>query len=246
MTFLVNPAGRRKRAPNGSSRTKRKPPAGFTTWAAYMASIRPNPSKETKVSTTKKKRKSGGARKRRRNPGGMFGATKRRRSHRRAVTSTRRRVSRARRNPSGVMNGIVPFVQEAAIGAATVLAGKVIARKGRGMMKQQPGTLLGSLMEAGIGLAAGLVVESIAPGRGELVAIGGLLAPMETLVQQTGVPLLGDALGDDGFLLSDNGGVDLVSAYDDGEFAGYVEDGDRVAGYLGDGASSVDVEGIYG
>lgn len=194
------------------------------------------------MAKTKKRRRS--AKRRHNHAGhhaGQFGAPKRRRASTRRTT-TRRRARSYRRNPSGVMAGVVPFVTEAALGAAGVLGGKVIARKGRSMLRQQAGTLLGSIVEAGVGVAAGLVVAQFAPEWGERIAMGGLLAPMETIVQQSGVPLLSDSLGDDGFLLGDASGIELVSAYEDGALG----DGDVVAGYIGSGTEMGDAElGAY-
>lgn len=138
------------------------------------------------------------------------------------------------------MKGLFGFAQTAAIGAGEVLAGKIIARKVRGLAGQKPGTMLGSIMEAGIGLGAGLLVSRLVNrDAGERVAMGGLLAPMETLVQQLGIPHVSDSLGDDGYELTGDLGYIVADDDDDGDklsdeddLAGYVGAGDGLGGYV--------------
>jgi hypothetical protein len=140
------------------------------------------------------------------------------------------------------MKGIFGFAQNAAVGAAEVLAGKVIVRKARALAGQKPGTLLGSLIEAGVGIGAGMLASRMVNREvGERIAMGGLLAPMETLVQQLGIPHVSDSLGDDGYELTGDLGyvvADDDSAYDGGalgdedDLAGYVGGGDDLGGYV--------------
>lgn len=118
------------------------------------------------------------------------------------------------------MRGIVPFVADAGIDAALTLGGIVAARKIRGFTGQAAGTIMAALIEAGAGVAGGLLVSRFNRRVGEGIARGGLLAPMMTLVQQAKIPQISDALGDDGFYLGDG-----LGAYPD-----------DVGGYIGAGA----------
>jgi len=256
MVFLVNPAPSARRAKSKSAKprkarggSRRKNPAPNTSGAAGGSTM----------AGTKRRRGAGGrfvkgsagTKRKRRNPAPAAVVAsnpprrRRRRSSAPAAITRRRSHRRTRRNPPGLLGDLVPFASEAAMGAVGVLAGKVGARKVRGMMGQGPGTLLGSMMEAGAGIVGGLVLSSFSPEWGARFAIGGVLAPMETLVQQLGVKGISDTLGDDGYLVGADTGVDLVSAYDDGALG----DGDELAGYIagGDGAGEEVISGyVYG
>ena len=109
-------------------------------------------------------------------------------------------------------------------GAGGVLAGKIVVRKTRGLLGMKAGTIIGSVVEAAAGLAAGLAVQTVSPRYGALVAIGGVLSPMETLVQQLGIPHVSDSLADDGYLFGGDSGVELVSAADNGAVSEFVTD----------------------
>lgn len=119
------------------------------------------------------------------------------------------------------------------INAATAIGGKIWARKARGLAKQQPGTLVGSIIEAAVGLGTGLAVASFGfPVVGEMLALGGVMAPMETGIQQAGIKHISDSLGDDGYYIGGDSGIGLISAYPD-DYAGTVGDedlGDYVSG----------------
>lgn len=163
-----------------------------------------------------------------------------RRNVARVAAPKRRRARHTRRNPPAAIRGILALAEHAGVGAFQVLAGKIGVRKLRGLAGQKAGTLLGSLMEAGIGLGAGmLVARMVSPLAGERVAIGGFLAPMETLVQQLGIPHISDSLGDDGYMLTGDLGYVVsddrtadgyngrnVLGDDDDDLAGYVAAGD--------------------
>lgn len=158
------------------------------------------------------------------------GATHKRRSN--PAANKPRRASRHRRNPAGFnVRSIVPFAVRAGIGAVEVMAGKIVVRKVRGLvLKQKPGSIFAVLAEAGMGLVGGMLLSSVNRELGERFAIGGVLAPMETLVQNLALPFVSDALGDDGFMLGDGVTVESVSGFDD--VAGYVGNGGGLAGYV--------------
>lgn len=121
-----------------------------------------------------------------------------------------------RHNPPIGLKHVVPFAVQSFTGAGGVLAGKIIVRKTRGLLGQKPGSIIGSVIELTAGLAAGLAVQMVSPRYGALVAIGGVLSPMETLVQQLGIPHVSDSLADDGYLFGGDSGVEMVSAADNG------------------------------
>lgn len=161
--------------------------------------------------------------------------SRRRRAVRRNPFGRRRARSRARyrRNPGG-FRSIIPLATKTAVHAATAVGGKIVARKVRSLLKRTPGTIAGSLVEVGVSLgfvALGAMVPK-ARGIAEPAAIGALMAPIETLVQQLSIPGVSDSLADDGFLLGAD--VELVSALPSDEVAGYVDGGrpQGLAGYV--------------
>jgi len=162
---------------------------------------------------------------------------KKKKGHRHAArrsNPSRRRGhrSRFRRNPAG-FKSLFPRVLNTAKNAALGVGGKVVARKVRNLTGQKPGTVVGSLVETGVSLglvALGTFVPKIA-GITDPLAVGAMMAPIETAIQQFGIPGISDSLADDGFLLGAD--VELVSAYDD-QISGYVEgpQGSAMAGYV--------------
>ena len=250
MAFLVNPSGTRARPvqtkANGKDSTNAKrrkarrrkrstSTAPTTTGAAGGGSM---------ARKASRRRKRGANGRFQRNAPATATVANPPRRRRRRTTSARRTTTarRYRRNPprGGLLGDLVPFASDAAMGAVGVLGGKILARKVRSLAKQGPGTLLGSLVEAATGVVGGLLVSNVSPAWGERIAVGGLLAPMETLVQQLGIRGISDTLGDDGFIVGGDSGVDLVSAYDDGDslaagdLAGYLptDDGNSQGGTL--------------
>lgn len=148
---------------------------------------------------------------------------KRRRHHKNPPASRARR--RYRRNPpgrvvrargiGGAIRELPSFAIHSLIGAGVFTGGIVVARKVRaGVFKQQPGTIVSSLIEAAVGLAGGLALCMLGHEQlGSDFAKGGVAAPLQTTVQQLGIPHVSDALGDDGYLIGPGTGVSLVSAY---------------------------------
>lgn len=202
----------------GATRKKRQPPAGFSTWRAYMASIRP------------------GAKRAASHSGGSTVARKR--GRRKATTRTRRNPSRAavhhprkrsrrraRRNPPATLRNLPGFAMSAGAGALGVVGGKIIARKGRALTGQAAGSVFGMVAEAGIGIVAGALVASRFPSAGHHIAVGGIVSPLEAMLTRVKLPLVGDALGADDYYLGYSEAVDQMSA--GGGLAGYVEGNGR-------------------
>lgn len=159
-----------------------------------------------------------------------------------ASVAARGRSLASRARTAAKSSKLVPFVTGAAMDAGGILVGKAIARTVRSKTGQEAGTVIGSLIEAAVGIALGMVVGSKSAAWGNRLAVGGMLAPMETLVQRLNVPLLSSALGDDGYVLTDLGDdVELVNAYDmsatdPAAIGSYVGDSGTVSGYVSGGA----------
>ncbi len=147
--------------------------------------------------------------------------------------SARRTAARRVRGAGvrGILRTAPHFAIEALMGAAVVTGGKIVARKVRGaVFGKQPGTIVSSLIEAGVGLAGGLALCMLGhESLGADFAKGGFQAPLETTVQQFGIPHISDSLGDDGYLMGPGTGVTLVSAFPD-DYGALASD--RVNGYV--------------
>lgn len=198
--FTKNPGGtvakRRKGTKRRASR-KRKPPRGFRSWGAYMASIRPG----GKSSSGKK------ARKRRATTGGAGMSRKRRKSRRRRSNpprATHRRSSRRhgrrsfRRNPGGGFRGIIGTIMDGVKGGLGVVAGKAISRAVPALVGIQPTGYLGLGVQALVGVGAYMAADRFVgrePARTVLYgAFGGVI---ESIVRGWNVPVLSPALGDE-------------------------------------------------
>lgn len=141
-----------------------------------------------------------------------------------------------------MVKNAVPFAVKTAVRAGGAMTGKVVARVARRFAKQSPGTVLGSVIEGGVGLVTGMLVSTFVHREfGEWLAVGGVMAPAETFVNRLQIPFVSDSLGDDGFFLGD--GLGLVGD-DDTDFGGGVSG--YVPGRTGDVGISgyVDGDGI--
>lgn len=151
------------------------------------------------------------------------------------------RRHRRRSNPPGVMSlvkSLPAFAGRAAISGVTVVTGVIAARKVRGLVKQEPGSLLGSAIELATGIIGGaLLAAFVNPRIGEAFAAGGVAAPVMTFVQNLKIPHISDSLGDDGYVIGDGTGLTLVSAHPDDY--GPVAVGDAGGGYVRGGDASV-------
>ena len=144
---------RPRRSRRNTSRGKRRPPKGFSSWSAYMDSIRPTSKGGTMARRRRRRRRNPVAvnrprrRRRRRNPVIGYGAGSvgynrpRRRRRRRAngyVANRRRRRRRSlpvlgrrrrfRRNPRLSIRGLTTQVKNASVCALQIVGGKVVTR----------------------------------------------------------------------------------------------------------------------
>lgn len=207
-------------------KTKRPPPPGFSSWKAWGAHMKRLRSGSSSSSSARRGSTGGSMAKRK-------GGGKKRKS------SGRRSPRRHSINPpkfAGVIRQAPRFAMHVALMSVAAVAGKIVARKLRGgVFRQQPGTLIGSLAEAGIGIAGGLGISMFSPVAGEGFAIGAVSAPIETAVQQRQIKGISDALGDDGYFVGGNSGVGLISAFPD-DYSNVVGD-DDVSGYVAGGGN---------
>ena len=212
-----------------SRRPKRQPPAGFGSWGAFMASIRPTLTApaSNKGASMARKRKSRSRSRAVVRRSASRGASATAAAPRRRRRSVRGAIARFRPTRAGARS-VIPFTINATIGAAEVLGGMFVARKVRGFTKLEVGSPLAMLVEFVAGIGAGLAVSTFSPAIGERVAIGGVLAPMLSGVQRLKIAGVSDTLADDGFIL--DGGVTM----DDGSgVAGYVTGANGgLAGYV--------------
>lgn len=205
VSYLANPPGRKhaKRAHH----KKRRPPTGWSSWKAYMAHIRG--------------KRHGGHVVARANP------PKRRTSARKGKRrSTRGRELlviplRARRNPAGRRHRSGGFFADqlgnamhVGIAATAAIGGELGARGIRGLVtKEAPGTVVASAVEIGVALVGGELLRFVNPTLGEFFAVGGVMAPLRSVLQGLAIPWVSSTLGDDGFQVGPGTGVMLVSAH---------------------------------
>lgn len=218
MTFLTNPRGKKAaRKPARRAAAKRKPPKGFATWKAYMASIRPNTPKGGTMAKKKKTRRR---------------ASTRRHVHAHHAPARRRRY---RHNPPKLTTrALVPLVLEAGTDAAAVVAGKVAVRLARSRLGMESGTAAGSAVEGAGGVVLVVLGQRMRSRVLRNMGVGALAGALEGIVKTANVPVVSATLGDIG---------DLPNApITDGELAGYIGAGQagEIAGYVG-AAESFDV-----
>lgn len=245
VTFLDNPprGAKKKRAAKKSARKsgKRPPPKGWSSWKAFMGHLRnmkggggkkrhavarPNPSTSRGTSMAGKK-KGGGSR-----------------AHKKTKKTYKRRSNppmfgKLARFAGG--NGPVGFAIGTLGRSFVGLGGEVSVRKVRGLAKQAPGTLMGSVIEGVTALLGGFLISRVHLEAGKAFAQGGLSAPIRTFVQNRGIPHISDSLGDDGYLMGPGTGVTLISAYPQ-DYSDVVqgEDGEESLGRYVSGATAGD------
>jgi hypothetical protein len=237
--WLTNPPSRRRmatkrKAPHKSTKrrattrrkAKRSPPHGFKTWSAYMASIRPNSSTG---GTMAKRKRRGGRKATARRPKSR---ARRRRVY--AANPAHRTRRRYRRNPGFSVNRIIEQVKDGAIGAVAVVGGEAVTRLTRSrVLSMTAGTTLASATELGIATAIGILGERVV---GRQIArdmlIGGYAGVLRATAKQLGVPLVAEALSDDGPRVIRVNGARRLSGYGaPSRLSGYAAPGmDRLAG----------------
>jgi hypothetical protein len=210
----------------GTTRRKahRPPPAGYKTWSAYMASIRPN---------TKRSAKRSGAsmakRKRRRKAGA------RRASPRQSYANNRPHRARRRyhRNPGGLnLRGAAGLVKDGVIGAVAQVAGEAGTRIIRGrVLGLAAGQTISSAAEFGIATVIGVLGQKFV---GRQIArdllVGGYAGVLRSVAKQSGIALVAEALSDEGPRLVRGARRPL---------SGYVQPRRPLAGYVGAGDNMV-------
>lgn len=184
--WLDNPKGKGRKV----AKAKRKPPAGYRSWGVYMDFVRSH--QKRAKGTAKKAAKRRG--RRATTGGGGTVATKRKR---RAPTTRRRRATKRRRTYR--RNPPVPkalrTLQEGAVNAAFVTAGKVGVA---GVKQLLPASVTAQLAgnkvfaiaaDAAIAIGVGMAAQKVAgTRRAEFVVAGALSTAMESLLRGVGVP----------------------------------------------------------
>lgn len=175
-------------------------------------------------------------RRRRRNP--VYAANRRRRRRNPAFAANRRR--RYRRNPSLSVNSVLRLAKDAAMCGAQVVAGKAATRIIRNYVpggKPAAGQALSPTqiaIELGAATAVGFVASRFLGNKaGEYMMAGGFAGVIESLIKTYKVPVVADALGDEG-----DPNVITVPAHMAGyvreaiapALSGYVQDGDSING----------------
>ncbi len=197
MLFLVNPKHRKASRKRG----KRKPPKGFSSWKAYMASIRPSRTKAKKGADTMAKKRSRKHRKTRKHRKSSrrifsFNPPKRRRSHRRKSVSHRRKYRgnpRVSLTPTGIVNASLNGV----VDAAEIVVGKAVARTIPPLIGVPTAGLMGMLVQVLTAVVVGWAGNRfVSPNAGKMMLAGALVSPIEDLIKGAGIPYLSTALGE--------------------------------------------------
>lgn len=243
-TWLTNPPGAPTMSKRSSKKSKRRPPKGFRTWSAYMASIRPNGRKRKKRARARAARRAspstpnGGSSMARRKTRRRKSAARRRSVvvyRNRPVAKRRRARTRYHRNPGGVFGNAIALGVGGAVGGAAMLAGEMAARTVRGTLFGKPaGTIAGAGIETLTGVVLGAGVEMV--WRGEMgrqvardVVAGVMASQYRTLLKQLNVPAINNALSDGGIRiirpLAPNGRRRGINGYVRQGINGYVEPG---------------------
>jgi hypothetical protein len=218
-------SARRSARPTAARRkSKRRPPNGFKTWSAYMASIRPNGG-----STMKRKRKS--APKKRR-AGGRTAVVLVNRPAKRSVRH-RRNPPRMRLNVGSITNTLTQGVIGGSIIVATEAGTRLIRSR---VLRMSAGTLAAGLTEVGISTAAGIAAgRFLGQSTGQRIVDAGFASVIRATLKQfghvmPGTGLVAEALGDDGsprnFVIR-NGRV-----FPRAPLGGYTSGGSRLSGYV--------------
>lgn len=192
--------GRAKAARRGAGRnpparkraTKRKPPAGFRSWAEWAKSMQDKRSQGGTMARRKGRRRASSHRAR-----SSGGSHRRRRSY--------------RRNPPG--RGLVGFGMQAVTDGAGVTAGVIAARAIPAVANLPQAGAVGLAVQLGAGLGAGILASRMVNRRfGENMAAGAMSAVYQSLIKRAGVPVISSALGDEGDVFSAYPNVG-ISAY---------------------------------
>lgn len=267
--WLINGAtrtARRRKVQKVGRKAKRSPPLGFRTWKAYMDSIRPNNKGGTVARRRRRRRNAAAAvnrprrRRRRRNPATTVALANPRRRRRRSVVRSRRRYAnpianrrrrrRYARNPSMSARGIIGQVKRATKLALQIEAGKLGTRIVRNYIPgvaQYKGKPLGLVVELGAAVASAYLVGMVAgPAVAANWLAGGMLGVIESGIAQYRIPVLYDAISDDGATMTvPAASAPAVAGYVNG-LGGYVPPGlgDISSGDYGSGVPELSFAGV--
>lgn len=234
--------------------TKRKPPKGWRTWAAYMAHIRDKRkgARKTKTRRTAVASKRTGTRKRH-----TASAPAKRRRHSSKSTEVARKprrrhaVARKARGLIGKTFGrssrgtMSQSIEQGIKGGALSVVGKLLVRNARAhFFKPTWNPFIQVAGEIAIASVAGLALDRfVSPNVGTWVLAGGVQSPIEDFLRWKGYKIIGaDKLGDAwGIPFVSSGGTAVGDYYTPGEIAGV---GDY--GALDDGGIPQAGMGSYG
>lgn len=187
MKWFDNPR-KRRRSPSKRRKSRRRPPKGFRSWKAYMASIRP------KGKTHMARRKRSKSRKR----------THRRSTRRRAraVSITlrnprRHRRYRRRHNPRFSAGGIMKRVTEGAVDGIWIVGGKAVTNALPALIGLSPTGALGLGVKAIAAVASGYIFGFVSPNAGKLATAAGFASIYEPFIRGLNIPLISPALAAD-------------------------------------------------
>jgi hypothetical protein len=188
MKWFDNPR-KRRRSPSKRRKSKRRPPKGFRSWKAYMASIRPKGKHMARRKRGKSRKRSSPRRSRRRRA--------------RAVSITlrnpRRHLRRYRRrhNPGFSARGIMGRVTQGAVDGIWIVGGKAVTNALPSLIGLAPTGALGLGVKALAAVAAGYVFGMISPNAGKLATASGFASIYEPFIVGMNLPLISPALADD-------------------------------------------------
>lgn len=210
MKWFDNPR-KRRRSPSKRRKSRRRPPKGFRSWKAYMASIRP------KGKGHMARRKRSKSRKR----------THRRSSRRRAraVSITLRnprhhRRYRRRHNPRFSVKGLMGRVQQGAIDGIWIVGGKAVTNAIPSLIGLAPTGALGIGIKALSAVAAGYVFGMVSANAGKLATAAGFASIYEPFVKGLNIPIVSPALAAD-----DYGAYPYVGSYPTEQLSAYPQGG---------------------
>lgn len=209
LTWFDNPP--RKRGGKRKSKSRKRPPKGYKSWSAWSRSMRARKKGGSKMAKRRKSRRKlyGAAAKahaRAQRRGGRK-TSRRRSASRPRRRATWRRTSRAvarragrqlryrRTNPP--LRGIVGQLQQGAIDAGWIVAGKATSRIIAGFVPAVGGGQAVQIaIQAAAALAAGYVGRYISTNASRMMLAGGLSGVIESFVKQLNIPYVSAALGD--------------------------------------------------
>jgi hypothetical protein len=214
MKWFDNPR-KRRRSPSQRRKSKRRPPKGFRSWKAYMASIRPK-AKGSK-NMARKRRKSRSRKRTRRTRRSRASVVVLRNPRRRRVSRRRNRGMRRyrrRSNPGRSIGSISPrsVINRAIQGAKDglfIVGGKVVTNALPTLLGLSPTGALGIGMKALSAVAAGYLFDFVSRDAGKLATASGFATIYEPFLKGFNLPIVSAALAADDY------GYDSLSAYPD-------------------------------